>query len=595
MAKADVSKLGELPEWNLGDLYAAPDAASFKKDLDKSASDAVAFSKKWKGTLAKRGGAELADALKEYEALSDLLGRVGSFAQLHYVGDTTDAARAKFYGDVSTKLTDISTDLLFFELELNRIDDAALATAMKVPALAHYASWIDNLRKEKPYQLEDKIEQLFLEKSQTGAGAFNRLFDETMAGLRFHVDGQELTLEPTLNLMQSPDEAKRKAGSDALAKVFGANVKLFTLITNTLAKDKDISDKWRGFKDIADARHLSNRVEPEVVDALVKAVRAAYPKLSHRYYRMKAKWLGKDKLMHWDRNAPLPAEDTRDIPWPEAQDMVLKAYGEFAPEMASIAKDFFDKKWIDAPTRPGKSPGAFAHPTVPSAHPYVLLNYLGKPRDVMTLAHELGHGVHQVLAARQGALMASTPLTLAETASVFGEMLTFQRLLKNEKDQKKRKALLASKVEDMINTVVRQIAFYTFERKVHAARKEGELTPEDLNTFWLEVQTESLGDAISFGPGYDVFWTYIPHFIHSPFYVYAYAFGDCLVNSLYARYQESSEGFQDKYFEMLKAGGTKHHSELLKPFGLDATDPKFWDKGLSVIAGMIDELEMVEG
>ncbi len=583
-----------LPEWNLADLYPTPQSKEFAADMAKAAADSKAFAAKWRGKLGTADGAELASALKDYEALSDLIGRAGSFAQLHYVGDTVDPARAKFYGDVNSKLTDMSTDLLFFELELNRIDDASLENAMKVPALAHYRPWVDNLRKEKPFQLDDKIEQLFLEKSQTGAGALNRLFDETMASLRFHVDGQELTLEPTLNLMQSPDEAKRKAGSDALAKVFGENLRLFTLITNTLAKDKDISDTWRGFKDIADARHLANRVEPEVVNALVEAVRAAYPKLSHRYYKMKAKWLGKEKLKHWDRNAPLPAEDTREIPWDEARETVLKAYGEFAPEMAAIAKDFFDKKWIDAPSRPGKSPGAFAHPTVPSAHPYVLLNYLGKPRDVMTLAHELGHGVHQVLAAKQGALMASTPLTLAETASVFGEMLTFQRLLKNEKDKKKRKALLASKVEDMINTVVRQIAFYTFERKVHAARKEGELTPENLNQFWLEVQAELLGDSIQIGPGYEVFWTYIPHFIHSPFYVYAYAFGDCLVNSLYARYQESADGFQDKYFEMLKAGGTKHHSELLKPFGLDATDPAFWQKGLSVISGMIDELERME-
>ncbi len=583
-----------LPEWNLADLYPAPDSQDFAVDMEKGAALSKAFAANWRGKLGASDGAALASALKEYEELSDLLGRVGSYAQLYYVGNTTDAARAKFYGDVNSKLTEMSTDLLFFELELNRIDDAALEKAMKVPALAHYRSWVDNLRKEKPYQLDDKIEQLFLEKSQTGAGALNRLFDETMASLRFHVDGQELTLEPTLNLMQSPVEAKRKVGAEALAKVFGENLRLFTLITNTLAKDKDISDTWRGFKDIADARHLSNRVEPEVVNALVEAVRASYPNLSHRYYRMKAKWLGKDKLMHWDRNAPLPAEETREIPWNEAQDTVLNAYGEFAPEMAAIAKDFFDKKWIDAPSRPGKSPGAFAHPTVPSAHPYVLLNYLGKPRDVMTLAHELGHGVHQVLAAKQGALMASTPLTLAETASVFGEMLTFQRLLRNEKDKKKRKALLASKVEDMINTVVRQIAFYTFERKVHAARKEGELTPEDLNKFWLEVQQESLGDSIGIGPGYEVFWTYIPHFIHSPFYVYAYAFGDCLVNSLYARYQESAEGFQDKYFTMLKAGGTMHHSELLKPFGLDATDPAFWQKGLSVISRMIDELERMD-
>jgi len=586
--------LENLPEWNLADLYAGPDAPAFKADLARAEKDAVFFAETYKGKIAKAEGAQLATAIKAYEALSDLLGRVGSYAQLYYVGNTTDSARAKFYGDVNSKMTDISTQLLFFELELNRIEDAAMAAALKVSALAHYKPWLDNLRAEKPYQLDDKTEQLFLEKSQTGYGAFNRLFDETMAGLRFHVNGEELTLEPTLNFMQSPDEAQRKAGSDALAKTFGANIKLFTLITNTLAKDKEISDKWRGFKDIAAARHLSNRVEPEVVDALVGAVQAAYPKLSHRYYKMKAKWLGKDKLMHWDRNAPLPSEDTREIPWADAEATVLKAYGDFAPEMAAIAKNFFDKKWIDAPVRTGKAPGAFAHPTVPSAHPYVLLNYLGKTRDVMTLAHELGHGVHQVLAAKQGALMASTPLTLAETASVFGEMLTFQSLLAATTDKKKRKILLASKTEDMINTVVRQIAFYTFERKVHAARREGELTPEQLNGFWMDVQRESLGDSIEFGPGYDVFWTYIPHFIHSPFYVYAYAFGDCLVNSLYARYRESEQGFREKYFDMLKAGGTKHHSELLEPFGLDATDPAFWQKGLSVISGMIDELETLE-
>ena len=588
---AAAQTLGPLPEWNLADLYASPEDPKFAGDMKRGEELARAFAEKYRGRLASLSGEDLAAALKDYEALSDLLGRIGSYAQLYYVGDTTDSQRGKFYGDVSAKLTEISTLLLFFELELNRIDDAALEQAMKVPALAHYRPWIENLRMEKPYQLDDKLEELFLEKSQTSSSAFNRLFDETMAGLRFEVDGELLSLEPTLNLMQSPDEAKRRKGSEALAKTFGANIKLFTLITNTLAKDKDISDRWRGFKDISDARHLSNRVEPEVVAALVESVRRNYAQISHRYYRMKAKWLGKDKLMHWDRNAPLPAEDTREVPWADAQEMVLSAYGQFAPEMASIAKDFFDKRWIDAPSRPGKAPGAFAHPTVPSAHPYVLLNYLGKTRDVMTLAHELGHGVHQVLAAKQGALMASTPLTLAETASVFGEMLTFQAMLAKTTDPAKRKILLASKVEDMINTVVRQIAFYTFERKVHEARKAGELTPEQINAIWMEVQHESLGDAIAFGPGYETFWTYIPHFIHSPFYVYAYAFGDCLVNSLYARYRESEQGFQDKYFEMLKAGGTKHHSDLLRPFGLDAADPQFWDKGLSVISGMIDELE----
>jgi oligoendopeptidase F len=416
-----------------------------------------------------------------------------------------------------------------------------------------------------------------------------------MAALRFDVDGESLTLEPTLNLMQSPDEAKRKAGAEALAKTFGQNIKLFTLITNTLAKDKDISDRWRGFKDIADARHLSNRVEPEVVAALVQSVRNNYPKLSHRYYRMKAKWLGKDQLMHWDRNAPLPAEDTRDVPWAQAKDMVLSAYGSFDPKMAEIARTFFDKNWIDAPSRPGKAPGAFAHPTVPSAHPYVLLNYLGRTRDVMTLAHELGHGVHQRLAAKQGELLSRTPLTLAETASVFGEMLTFQRLLKAESDPARRKALLAGKVEDMINTVVRQMAFYDFESRLHAARREGELTADRIGDIWMAVQTESLGPAFTLGHGYETFWTYIPHFIHTPFYVYAYAFGDGLVNALYAVFEGGAPGFQDRYFALLEAGGTRGHRELLAPFGLDAADPSFWDCGLGVIAGMIDDLESMEG
>ena len=583
-----------LPEWNLADLYAGPEDGKFSADFERAADWARDFAGRWQGKLAAASGHDLAEAVKDYEKLSDLMGRIGSYAQLYYVGDTTDAARAKFYGDCNARMTQIASSLLFFELELNRIEDAALAGKMTVPALAHYKPWIDNVREEKPYQLDDRLEQLFLDKSQTSAGAFNRLFDETMAGLRFKVGKEDLTLEPTLALMQNPDEKLRKAAAQALAKTFGANLRLFTLITNTLAKDKEISDRWRGFKDMADARHLSNRVEPEVVAALVAAVRAAYPQLSHRYYRLKAKWMGKKKLNHWDRNAPLFVSDAALIPWDEAKQRVLAAYGTFAPEMADIARRFFDERWIDAACRPGKAPGAFAHPTVPSAHPYVLVNYLGKTRDVMTLAHELGHGVHQVLAAGQGALMASTPLTLAETASVFGEMLTFQSLLKDTRDRKKRKALLASKVEDMINTVVRQIAFYTFERKVHEARRTGELTPDQINRFWLEVQAESLGDAFTFAEGYESFWTYIGHFIHAPFYVYAYAFGDCLVNSLYARYQESAAGFQQRYFDMLKAGGSRHHSELLKPFGLDATDPAFWHKGLSVIAGMIDELERME-
>ena len=588
--------IGTLPEWNLGDLYMGIDAPEIAHDLAKMDAECVAFETDYKGKLAEHvarddGGEWLAAAVRRYEAIDDLAGRLGSFAGLAHAGDSVDPAISKFYGDISERLTAASTHLLFFPLELNRIDDAVIERAMETPALGHYRPWIEDLRKDKPYQLEDRVEQLFHEKSQTGYSAWNRLFDQTIAGLRFQVGGKELAIEPTLNFLQDRDGAKRKAAAEALAKTFKANERTFALITNTLAKDKDISDRWRGFQDVADSRHLNNRVEREVVDALVASVRAAYPKLSHRYYQLKARWFKKKKLAHWDRNAPLPFAANATIAWPDAKNMVLTAYRGFSPEMADIAQRFFDQSWIDAPVRPGKAPGAFSHPTTPSAHPYVLMNYQGKPRDVMTLAHELGHGVHQVLAARQGALMAPTPLTLAETASVFGEMLTFKRLLSETRDAKQRQALLAGKVEDMINTVVRQIAFYSFERAVHTERKNGELTAERRGQIWLSVQTESLGEAIEIKPGYENFWMYIPHFIHSPFYVYAYAFGDCLVNSLYAVYEHAAEGFAERYLAMLAAGGTKHYSELLAPFGLDAKDPKFWDGGLSVIAGMIDELE----
>ncbi len=595
-AASSTPDLGALPEWNLNDLYPGMDSAEFKNDLARGIAACKSFADAYRGKLASmaaapEASATLAEAVRRYEELEDLLGRAMSYAGLIYSGNTADPVRAKFYGDTQDKLTAASSDLLFFTLELNRIDDAVLDRAMADGPLAHYRPWLEDIRREKPYQLDDEIERLFLEKSTTGRAAWNRLFDETMSGLRFQVRGEELALETTLNKLQDADGTVRKDAADALAKVFRANLRTFTLITNTLAKDKEIADRWRGFDDVAASRHLANRVEPEVVDALVSAVQAAYPRLSHRYYRLKAKWFGRESLDHWDRNAPLPKVDQRLIGWDEARDTVLSAYGDFDPRMAEIAGRFFDRNWIDAPVRPGKAPGAFAHPTVPSAHPYVLLNYLGKPRDVMTLAHELGHGVHQVLAAPNGALMAPTPLTLAETASVFGEMLTFRKLLAATTDPVQRKAMLAAKVEDMINTVVRQIAFYTFERRVHLERREGELTAEKLCEIWLGVQRESLGPAITLREGYETFWTYIPHFIHSPFYVYAYAFGDCLVNSLYGVYQTALEGFAERYFALLEAGGTKHHTELLAPFGLDARDPSFWQIGLGMIEGMIVELE----
>ncbi|WP_136660865.1 M3 family oligoendopeptidase [Nitratireductor sp. XY-223] len=591
--------LGRLPEWDLSDLYPAMDAPQLEADLQKASDDSIAFEKRWKGGLeaaARTDGEEgLGAALRQFEALEELMGRIVSYAGLTYFSDTTDPARAKFYGDIQSKITDVGSRLLFFPLEINRIDDGIVDKAVEKDLdAAHYRPWLVDLRKDKPFQLEDRIEQLFLEKSVTGHGAWNRLFDETMAALRFDVDGEVLTLEPTLNKLQSPERGERRNAAAALSKTFEENIRTFTLITNTLAKDKEISDRWRGFKDIADSRHLANRVEREVVDALSDAVSQAYPRLSHRYYAMKARWLDMDVMDYWDRNAPLPETPQTLISWDAARETVLSAYGDFDPRMADIASRFFNRNWIDAPVRAGKTPGAFSHPTVPSAHPYVLLNYLGKPRDVMTLAHELGHGVHQVLAGEQGALMAPTPLTLAETASVFGEMLTFRTLLDGIDDPRERKAMLAQKVEDMINTVVRQIAFYQFERKVHTARREGELTSEQIGELWISVQSESLGPAIRISEGYETFWAYIPHFIHSPFYVYAYAFGDCLVNSLYAVYQNAEDGFQERYFDMLRAGGTKHHSELLAPFGLDAGDPSFWSRGLSMIEGLIDELEALD-
>jgi oligoendopeptidase F len=598
-AGAQLGEAGDLPAWNLADLYPAIDSPVLARDLEQAASDAESFAARYQNKLAEiaagEGSSGLYRVLTEFEALQDLMGRIGSFAYLTYVTKTDDPARAKFFGDIQEKLTNIGSKLLFLSLELNRIDDKVMEAAMAVAPLARYRPWLEDLRKEKPYQLSDDLERLFHEKAMTGRAGWSRLFSETMTALRFEMRGEKLPIEPILNCLLDPDAAVRAEAAQALAKVFKENVRLFTLITNILAKDKEISDRWRGFKDVAESRHLANNVEPEVVDALVAAVRQGYPRLSHRYYAMKARWMGRERLEFWDRNAPLTSEPDRKIAWGEARDMVLSAYGRFSPAMADIARTFFDKNWIDAPVREGKSPGAFSHSTVPSAHPYIMMNYMGKPRDVMTLAHELGHGVHQVLANAQGALMAYTPLTLAETASVFGEMLTFKALLAQTTDPREKKALLTQKVEDKINTVVRQIAFYEFERRVHTERQGGELTSDRLGEIWMAVQAESLGPSIHLGGGYEHFWTYIPHFIHSPFYVYAYAFGDCLVNSLYAVYEKSEAGFQERYLDMLRAGGTKHHKELLAPFGLDATDPGFWAMGLGVVERLIDDLEKYEG
>ncbi|WP_095590019.1 M3 family oligoendopeptidase [Actibacterium ureilyticum] len=596
-AATGAGSLGDLPDWDLSDLYPAEDAPELARDMDWLESACADFADDYQGRLADLDAAGLLDCVKRYEKIENVAGRVMSFAGLRYYQNTTDGGRAKFFSDCQDKITGFTTPLVFYALEINRIPDDRIDDHFAANAdLARYKPVFDRLRAMRPYQLSDELEQFLHDQSVVGAAAWNKLFDETMAGLEFTIDGEVLGIEATLNFLTDTDRDKREAAARELARVLTENVKLFARVHNTLAKEKQVEDKWRKMPTPQTGRHLSNHVEPDVVEALRNAVVAAYPKLSHRYYALKAKWLGLDKLQSWDRNAPLPESDDAVVDWAQARDTVLSAYADFDPEMAKLAEPFFDKGWIDAGVKPGKAPGAFAHPTVTNVHPYVMLNYLGKPRDVMTLAHELGHGVHQVLAAGQGELLASTPLTLAETASVFGEMLTFRKLLDATETQAQRKAMLAQKVEDMINTVVRQIAFYDFECKLHAARAAGELTPEQIGEIWMEVTTESLGPAFEYGiEGFENFWAYIPHFVHSPFYVYAYAFGDGLVNALYAVYEEGDPGFQQKYFEMLKAGGSKHHKELLAPFGLDASDPKFWDKGLGMISGMIDELEAMEG
>ena len=586
---------GDLPEWDLSDLYASEDAAELQADLTWLKQSCIDFSNDYEGKLAQLNADEMLKAVERYEAIDIIAGRIMSFAGLRYYQLTTDPERAKFMSDMQDKLTEHTTILVFYGLEFNRLDEEALSKLLSQnTALARYKPVFDRMRAMKPYQLSDEMERFLHDQSVVGATAWNRLFDETIASLVFTIDGEDLPLEAVTNKLSEQDRDTREAAAREIARVLRENTSLFARVHNTLAKDKEIEDRWRKMPTPQTGRHLSNHVEAKVVEALRNAVVAAYPKLSHRYYALKAKWLGLETMQIWDRNAPLPIEDDKLVDWTAAQEMVLSAYAEFSPEMAEIAKQFFTKSWIDAAVKPGKAPGAFAHPTVTTVHPYVMLNYLGKPDDVMTLAHELGHGVHQVLAAQQGELLSSTPLTLAETASVFGEMLTFRKLLAAAKTPQERKVLLAGKVESMINTVVRQIAFYDFECKLHAARAEGELTPDQINAIWMSVQGESLGPVFEFMDGYETFWSYIPHFVHSPFYVYAYAFGDGLVNALYAVYEEGDTEFQAKYFDMLRAGGSKHHTELLAPFGLDASDPKFWDKGLSMISAMIDELEAME-
>lgn len=585
----------DLPAWDLTDLYSSIDAPEITADFASAAQDARQFATDFTGCFAQGKAWEpslLCDAIRCYESLDEKLGRLISYGYLCYATGLNDPRVLQFFQSVREKVTNISSDMIFFTLEMNLIEDADLEKAYAANAeLAHYKPWIESCRLFRPYQLSAEMERLLHEKSLTSHSAWVRLYDETINGIKFEMDNEIITLSEVLNHLSSKDPTKRATAARSLSAGLKSQLHISTFVTNTLAKDKAIEAEWRKYPTPMTSRHLSNQVEAEVVDALTTAVKAHYPKLSHRYYALKAKWLGKDRLEYWDRNSPLPHTDETQISWDDARDMVLNAYRNFCPKMADIGRLFFENNWIDVPPRLGKESGAFAHPTVPSAHPYLMLNFQGKLRDVMTLAHELGHGVHQFLANDQGILLSGTPLTVAETASVFGEMLTFKALLAKCQTKDERRSLMAAKVEDMLNTVVRQIAFYEFEKKVHMQRKDGELTSDQLGEIWMETQREALGDAVNLDPCIQPYWSYISHFIHAPFYVYAYAFGDCLVNSLYAVYESGHANFQDQYIELLRAGGSKRYPELLAPFGLDAKDPAFWEKGLSVVEKLIEDLE----
>ena len=589
------SQLGAMPEWDLSDLYSSASAKEIVKDLKSVEQLSGSFASKYENKLSTLSATEMLICLKSQEKITRLMGRLMSFAALRYYQMTTDVSRTKLLSDIQDKITQLSAKIIFFSLEFNTLNESHLNDMLNENSeLRRYRTAFDRMRAMKPYQLSDELEKFLHEQSVVGATAWNRLFDETIISLKFNINKKDLSLEEVLNLLTDTNRRNREKAARSLSKVLEKNITLFSRITNTLAKEKSIEDKWRKFPNPQFSRHLTNDVEEKVVKALRDSVVDSYSKTSHRYYKLKAKWLGLKKLEIWDRNAPLPQNEEKVISWSEARSIVTSAYTEFDPRMDALVQPFFEKGWIDAAVKPGKAPGAFSHPTVTDVHPYILLNYLGKPRDIMTLAHELGHGVHQSLSSSQGEILANTPLTLAETASVFGEMLTFQKMLSESKGEINRKQLLAGKVEDMINTVVRQISFYDFECRVHHNRQLGELTPDQINKIWLDVSKESLGPAFNYAKGYENFWAYVPHFIHSPFYVYAYAFGDGLVNALYSAYQSGVPNFEDKYFELLSSGGSKHHSQLLKPFQLDASDPTFWTKGLDLISSMIDELEELQ-
>ncbi len=584
--------LGKLPIWNLKDLYESPKAKKLNNDLNKLRISTKKFEKKYASKITKISSNQLLKAIIELEDIDTKIDKIMSYAHLLVAEDGNNEKNKIFYQQMQEQITNIASSIVFFSLEINEISEKNLKKIYADKKLKIYKNWIKNIRKFKPYQLDVKTEKLLQEKSITSRSAWIRLFDDTIASLKFPFKGKNLSSAEIFNFLSDKKESNRKKSAEVVSAVLKDNISLFTSITNNLAKDKSINDKWRGLPNPVSSRNLSNVVEDEVVEALTETIKENYPNIAHRYYKIKSKWLKKKPLMYWDRNAPLPFQSQSIYSWKDARQIVTDAYSNFDERAGNIVNKFFDNSWIHAPVIPGKSPGAFAASTVPSAHPFILVNYQGKARDIATLAHELGHGIHQYLAGRkQTYFNSSTPLTLAETASVFGEMLTFKSLLSITTKENERRGLLANKVEDMLNTVVRQIAFFEFEKRIHHQRKIKELSVDEICEIWIDVQKKSLGPSIKFNDDYKYFWSYIPHFIHSPFYVYAYAFGDCLVNSLFNVYESKLPKFEDKYITLLESGGSDTYDKLLKPFGLNPKKKDFWQKGVNVIENLIDQLE----
>ncbi len=583
------------PVWSLDDLYSGRDDPKIARDLEAAAKANRALLA-LKGTFIaarsepKRLAQQILSGMALYEQATDKLWTLGAYATLAASTARDDPDWARFEADIRAKALAISADSLFYTLELNQLETDEIEVAFDTdPALERWRPWLRRVRLARPFELSGDLERLLVDRAPALAN-WTRLYDETLAKMRIEKGQDRLTLPQALNGLSDPDPEQRRIVAEGLAQALKVQAPVLALCLNTLAFEKQVEDRWRGHTNAAEARHLANDVDPAAIVALEAAVVEAYPRLSHRYYALKARLMGVEHLNHWDRNAPLDQAPQRRYGWDEARALVLDAFADLSPQLADLARQVLDQPWIDALPRPGKASGAYSHPVSAQHHPYIFMNFMGERRDVLTLAHELGHAVHQILAAPQGSLLADTPLTLAETASIFAEGLVFDRLLA-EAAPEDRRALLAGRIEDGLNTVVRQIAFHRFETRFHVARMAGELSPDANGKLWLEVMGESLGPAVVLNPGYAYYWAYISHFVHSPFYVYAYAFGDLLVGALMQKRREDPLGFAPAYQALLAAGGTKTYIEALKPFGLDPHDQAFWRQGCARLEGLIDAFE----